>query len=143
MNEQTEKRLEKLRKLRTELGEPVVLEGENPVQKLKDAIYMAERAGLLYRYAMDGREFQYRISEPAPVLQCKMVEAPLVLCAIVEENLKPVEQKEPKPELEEVWEPTPEYAKLLEEEPEPEPEPKPKSTRKKSKPAPEEPDSSE
>lgn len=140
MNEQTAKRLEHLRSLRTELGEPVVLEGENPVQKLKDAIFMAERAGLLYRYAMDGREFQYRISEPAPVLQCKMVEAPLVLCAIVEENLQPLKK-------EEVWEPTPEYAKLLaeepEEEPEPEPEPKPKSTRKKPKPAPEEPDPSE
>jgi hypothetical protein len=138
MNEQTEKRLEKLKSLRTELGEPVVLEGENPVQKLKDAIYMAERAGLLYRYAMDGREFQYRISEPAPVLQCKMVEAPLVLCAIVEENLQPLEK-------EEVWEPTPEYAKALAEEPEPEekPKPKPKSTRKKSKPASKEPNSPE
>jgi hypothetical protein len=118
MEKNVEARLKKLQTIRLDNGTAVVWVGENPVQDLDQAIIMTQRAGLMYRFSMDGRELQYRISEEAPVLTVPLAKACDTLCALVESNYFGVD---PTPEIEE-WEPTPEYAAELEKEPEPEEE---------------------
>jgi hypothetical protein len=111
MDDKDRAKFERLKSIRLDDGSPVVWDGENPVHNFKHAVFMAERAKLLYRWTQDGRDFQYRIAEPAPVLTCKLSEACDVLCNLVLDNYpsRPTE-------LVEEWEPTPEYAALLEEE---------------------------
>ena len=130
MDDKDRLRLERLQSIRLEDGSPVVWDGENPIFNLKNAIWMAQRANLLFRYAEDGREFQYRVAEPAPVLRCKRSEACAVLCNLVLDNYpSKVEEVEVEAEAEaeveveaeteveaEEWKPTPDYAELLEEE---------------------------
>ncbi len=108
MDEKLEARVAKLKTIRLEDGNPIVWEHENPVLNLQHAIVMAQRAGLLYRFFIDGRDFEFRITEPMTVQKCSMVQAPEMLCGLVEEAYFPVDA-----EVEE-WEPTPEYAAELE-----------------------------
>lgn len=66
-----------------------VLEGENPVLKIQDAIRLAERNGMLYRYAQNGANWELRWSPEASPVVVFEGEAPMLICQRIIRKIPP------------------------------------------------------
>ena len=96
-----------------------VLGGENPVLHAADAIRLAERNNLLYRYAQNGATYEVRWNPSGSVFLYQEAEISMVICKRIIANF------DPKKPAKVTSEPTPKVASPSKSTP-----PKPKTTSK-------------